>query len=93
VDSSVGLHPGMEALGQAYDPSLTVVAEGGAPVVVGANPSCWAMMAASTTWRSEGSMASGPPATGTYQTWVIIGVGPSGEVPAGQGLNPSILCV
>ena len=47
-----------------------------AAAVVGARPSCWAIIAACTTWRSEGSMASGPPATGTCHTWVIIGVGP-----------------
>ena len=47
-----------------------------AVAVVGARPSCWAMIAACTTWRSEGSMASGPPATGTCHTWVIIGVEP-----------------
>ena len=45
-----------------------------------ANPSgihaCWDITAASITWRSEGSMANGPPATGTCQTWVMYGVRP-----------------
>ena len=63
---------------------------GGYPLVVGASPCCWAMMAASTTCRSEGSIANGPPATGTCQTWVIIGVEPSWYEPGAQGVNPSI---
>ena len=49
---------------------------GGTPLVVGASPCCCAMIAASTTCRSDGSIANGPPATGTCQTWVIIGVAP-----------------
>ena len=35
-------------------------------------------------------MAKGPPATGTCQTWVIMGVEPSGRVPGGQGVKPAI---
>src|SRR5580704_14264381 len=75
----------MEARGQVEAPD-----GGTAPVVVGASPSCWAMIAASTTWRSEGSMAKGPPDTGTCQTCVIIGVGPLCDVPGLQGVKPSI---
>jgi hypothetical protein len=59
----------------AYLAAATALGEFAA-AVVGARPSCWAMIAACTTWRSEGSTASGPPATGTCHTWVIIGVEP-----------------
>jgi hypothetical protein len=78
----------LTSAGESYKPLVTMVAfeEGTVPVVVGASPSCCAMMAASTTWRSEESMANGPPATGTCQTWVIIGVVPlAWVVPGRQG--------
>jgi hypothetical protein len=91
-DTSAIEEQGMSPWTAGYLLVLTVVARtaGTDPVVAGARPSCWAMIAAWTTWRSDGSMGSGPPDTGTCHTWVIIGVVPSAVVPGLQGAKPSI---
>src|SRR6516162_4291607 len=58
----------------SYVPKLPETAGTVAPGVTGACPCCWAMIAASTTCRSVGSIVSGPPGTGTCQTCIISGV-------------------
>ena len=91
LSDSSGKYPAVAAFSERVP--YGVVQVGSAPTVVGARPCCCAMMAASTTWRSVGSMASGPPANGTCQTWVMNGVVASRCDPISQRPIPSISLV